>query len=56
LDPSARPDDILRYVLGVLWMSVADPVIRLLKLEVIHFVTYSPFPVVTIFHRNLTLQ
>jgi hypothetical protein len=33
-ETSAWPDDIFRYVLGVLWTSVVEPIIRLLKLEV----------------------
>jgi tetratricopeptide (TPR) repeat protein len=36
-DISTRPDDIFRYVLGILWTSVVGPVIRLLKLEVNSF-------------------
>ncbi|KIM82633.1 hypothetical protein PILCRDRAFT_70495, partial [Piloderma croceum F 1598] len=32
-DISTQPDDIFRYVLGILWTSVVEPVIRLLKLE-----------------------
>jgi hypothetical protein len=30
----SQPDDIFRYVLGVLWVFVVEPVIRSLKLEV----------------------
>ena len=33
-DISTQPDDIFRYVLGILWTSVVGPVIRPLKLEV----------------------
>jgi tetratricopeptide (TPR) repeat protein len=33
-DAQIQPDDILRSVLEVLWVSVAEPVIRSLKLEV----------------------
>jgi hypothetical protein len=36
-DISTRPDDIFRYVLGILWTSVVGPVIHLLKLEVNSF-------------------
>lgn len=32
---SVQPDDIFRYVLGVLWESVVEPVIRRLDLEVV---------------------
>jgi hypothetical protein len=31
---SVQADDIFRYVLGVLWVSVVEPIIRLLALEV----------------------
>jgi tetratricopeptide (TPR) repeat protein len=32
---SAQPDEIFRFVLGVLWESVAEPIIRMLELEVV---------------------
>ncbi|KIM81734.1 hypothetical protein PILCRDRAFT_71721 [Piloderma croceum F 1598] len=30
---TSQPDDILRYVLGVLWITVVEPIIRLLELK-----------------------